>query len=119
MPSTTVAESRSYSLEDTPDFYIRKQSPIVYLTIGEVERIRFGSAAYHWYTRYAVEEERTTKMSAVLVKSNFHCYEISRNSWGEGGYGSASFKSSAQLAAVAPLHSAFNFQSSLLLPCSK
>ena len=39
MPSTTVAESRSYPLEDTPDFYIRKQSPIVYLTIGEVERI--------------------------------------------------------------------------------
>ena len=27
----------SLTVESTPDFYIRKQSPIVYLTIGEVE----------------------------------------------------------------------------------
>ena len=84
------------TIEATPDFYIRKQSPIVYLTIGEVESIGSVDSEVQLAigTLGMLARRRTTMISAILMKRNFDCYiYLGSCAWDENDdYGRVTFK---------------------------
>ena len=86
----------SVTIEATPDFYIRNQSPIVYLTIGEVESIGTVDSEVQLAigTLGMLARRRTTMISAILMNRNFDCYiYLGTCAWDENGdYGRVTFK---------------------------
>ena len=83
------------TVESTPDFYIRKQSPIVYLTMGEVESVNSRDPEMQLAIGALgmLSKRKMTKIGAVLMHRNLDCsIFLGTCTWRQDGYGRVSFK---------------------------
>ena len=81
-------------MEATPDFYIRKQEPLTYLAIGEVESTSSRDPEMQLVIgTLGILVKKTTKIGAVLMRRSLDCsIFLGTCSWGAHGYGSVTFK---------------------------
>ena len=83
------------TVESTPDFYIRRKTPIVYLVLGEVHSI--GSKDPEIQLAIGclgmLSKRRTTKIGAMFVKKDLTCcVYLGTCTWDDSKYGRVSFK---------------------------
>ena len=80
------------TVESTPDFYICRETPIVYLAVGEVHSTGSKDPEIQ-LTLGMLSKRRTTKIGSMLMKRDLSCcMYLNTCTWDDSKYGKVTFK---------------------------